>query len=167
MVGDSGYGFGVDIWAVGCVLGEMINGGQSLFKCVRDDLKEEFVSQLLQIEVWENDQTDGWWDEVKNDLANEKWCHSCNQESKAYVSKNSIHPRANDEICPHRHLISVLGEFIDHGKPGFVPLAQRLAGSGASEIEIDLLKKLLTFSPSKRIFAKNALQHPFFDKPQL
>ena len=88
-------------------------------------------------------------------------------ESKFCQAQGATHPRANDEICPHRRLISVLGEFIAHGKPGFVSLDQRLAGSGASEMEIDLLKKLLTFSPSKRIFAKNALKHPFFDKPQL
>lgn len=53
-----------------------------------------------------------------------------------------------------------LRDYTDHGKHPKQDL--RMLFSAASAEAIDLLQKLLTFDPRKRITARDALHHPWF-----
>jgi len=65
----------------------------------------------------------------------------------------------NEEIWPG------VSQFPDYKTtfPQWNPVPLKTAVDGLDELGLDLLSKMLTYEPSKRISARDALRHPFFD----
>lgn len=139
------YSFEVDIWAVGCLLGELTLG-EPLFN------GESEIEQLLKIfkltgtpeeEVMKIIQKGN--DNAEINLPDWKRVYFGN----IFKEENSSEKREIINAYVPQREASLIKLFEMKGRIGF---------NG-----IDLLWKLLNLNPHERISAETALQHPFFD----
>jgi len=66
---------------------------------------------------------------------------------------------------PNEEMWPGVSQFADYKTtfPQWSPVPLKTAVEGLDELGLDLLSKMLTYEPSKRISARDALRHPFFD----
>ncbi len=116
LYGSRSYGFGVDVWACGCVCAELLNGGSPLFPGSND------IDQLYRVLSLRGSPTEGNWPSHARQLP-------------------------------------------DFGKIAFPPMEavplERLLHPETPKEAVDLLEKMLTLDPGRRISASEALRHPF------
>jgi len=66
---------------------------------------------------------------------------------------------------PNEEMWPGVSQFADYKTtfPQWSPVPLKTVVEGLDELGLDLLSKMLTYEPSKRISARDALRHPFFD----
>ena len=144
LLGASSYSFAVDMWATGCILGEMIHG-RPIFPG---------TSTIDQLEK----------------IARVCGCPSQQECDAISPFANSIRSQLHSGETPHSGARNVRGTD-DPSAEADRPSAeadrnhfrrfQQHFPSSASEDGIDLLVHLLHFMPKKRLTADEALDHPY------
>merc|ERR1719419_1229355 len=114
MLNAKGYTKALDIWSVGCILGEMINN-KPMFP------GKHYLDQICRIQ------------EVLGSPTQEDLASILNDKARCYLASLPFKPKVPfNRIYPH-----------------------------ADVHALDLLEKMLTFNPHKRITVVEALQHPY------
>ena len=117
LLGDTKYGFGIDVWSIGCVFSELLTG-IPLF----DGMKEE--EQIDKIFRKCGTPTEETWPGV------------------THLSKWKI-------MCPKVNYPNILREYYKNNDK-------------VDDVAFDLLNKMLSLDPKKRITVSEALKHPYF-----
>jgi len=155
LLGSSVYGYGVDMWAMGCILGEMLHG-KPIFPGTSTINQLEKITQLTGCPCREDVQ--------KLSPFASSMLYDDSRGGGNYLTPHSGFPYTRDAL--------------DEGRGGEAPPADPIAAgrqqsddaakqrfrkdySHASDEAIDLLIHLLHFDPNKRIDAKQALEHPY------
>lgn len=119
LLGDTKYGFGIDVWSIGCVFSELLTG-YPLF----DGMKEE--EQIEKIFKKCGTPTEENWNGVTS------------------LSKWKF-------MCPKTYYPNVLREHFKNNPK-------------VDDVAFDLLNKMLSLDPKKRITVAEALKHPYFSE---
>ncbi|KAM7176138.1 mitogen-activated protein kinase 15 isoform 1-T1 [Macrochelys suwanniensis] len=128
------YTKGVDMWSIGCILGEMLLG-KPLFPGTSTVNQIEQILSVIPAPSQEGTQKTEWWnvgDSMENKILDILAIHSDYRAS--VINRISSRQRVTiEEILP----------------------------SSTPPHALDLLKSLLVFNPDKRLTAEEALQHPY------
>lgn len=137
----------IDMWSVGCVLYEVFTG-QILFN---GDDNNEMLRLML---------------EVKGELKRKvvfrgKFANKHFDETGAFLAK-SVDPLTNEELRRRIVVVSPTRSLLD-----MLLNSSSLSQSDKERLPVfaDLLHKMLTLDPIKRISPEEALQHPFLSTP--
>lgn len=135
----AGWSFPCDLWSIGCVLVELITG-ETLFQTHEDMEHLAMMQQLL-----------GPFPEslVRRSDSNSKRHFRHNYELNWPDGASS-----RKSIRAVRRLLKLQKWIEEVGDKSIRPHLEDF---------VDLISKLLWYEPEKRISAKNALKHPFFD----
>ena len=115
------YDAGVDIWAAGCVIAELVHKEHEyLFDSTS---KRSHVKEIIEIIGYSDSDID----------------EALPEQGRRYLRQLNVSKSSDNRVG------ELLGPDVD-------PLA------------LDLITKMLRFSPKKRLSAKRALQHPWFDE---
>jgi len=117
LLGSDKYSTPVDIWSIGCIFAELVNG-TALFPA------DSEIDMLFKIFQTLGTPTEESWPGVSS--------------MKNFASFNNKFPKWRGN-----HLAAICSRLDDSG--------------------VDLLCRMLEYQPNKRISAKEALNHPFFD----
>jgi len=142
LLGSEKYGFAVDMWAVGCILGEMLIG-KPMFPGTSTMNQIEKITELVGCPARER---------VKS--------ISRFSETMLYVSSQQKYPppHSGRPFTPDDAYLTE--EQAARDDRAAIDRFKRIFDS-ASDDAIDLLIHLLHFDPNKRITAQQALQHPY------
>ena len=161
LLGECNYGPEVDIWSVGCIFMEMLEG-KMIFHA-NDELSH--LEQLYEI-LGIPDPDDASLQEY---LAKLPWAHLvCPSGSTDYNKdndNNNNNNNNNDKNDKNNNESKVMGLDDNDNKPSKKGSIGNLCKDGKVCSEgLDLLKGMLHFDPRKRITASDALKHPYFNK---
>lgn len=129
----AGWSFGIDIWAVGCIIVELLTGRQ-LFQLAHDDVHLAMMERVLG--------------PVPSDLI-QKGFAKANQYNRGLIVRDS---RGNVKLAPCR----------PEGNAQIRGLS-RLEALVQDHTLLHLVKRMMCFDPDRRITARDALLHPFFE----
>ena len=117
------YDEGIDMWAVGCVFGELMSR-QPMFPAKNHLQLVEFIQQFI------------------GKLSEEDLAFYTEQASRDYIQKIEAQLGFKEQVPPH--------------------IAWKKRFPDASDQAIDLLSKLLSFNPKRRLTVQQAIQHEYF-----
>jgi len=146
LLGSGTYGFAVDMWAVGCILGEMLVG-KPIFPGTSTLNQLEKITNLVGCPTKERVSSFSPFAETM--LYGES---SSRREDRPYPLPHSGRPFGPDPYLTEDEADRHDRESINRFKRTF---------DNASDEAIDLMIHLLHFDPNKRITAQQALQHPY------
>jgi serine/threonine protein kinase len=139
LLGSTTYSTSIDMWSIGCIMGELYLCGQPLFpgKDSSDQLRRIF--------------------RIMGSPNREEWFYLLQKHSN-HPDNPTIH--YSDEGCTKQSTISPpdwVHSIPHYPRPDIKSLLPMMSPDA-----IDLLKRLLEYRPSHRITAQEALVHPFF-----
>ena len=129
----AGWSFGIDIWAVGCIMVELITGRQ-LFELAHDDAHLAMMERALG--------------PIPASLLHKGYSKQ-NQYNSSLMVRDM---RGQIRLAPCRH------EGVAQASR-----VSRIEALVEDEQLLDLIKRMLTYDPDQRITARDALLHPFFE----
>ncbi|KAF8976564.1 Dual specificity protein kinase clk3 [Entomortierella lignicola] len=134
-----GWSFPCDIWSIGCILVEFLTG-EALFQ-THDNLEHLAMMQAVLGPI------------------PDKLIRSCHKSSQKYFVHGRLDYPNDDTKRNSRKYVKALKPLKDY----VAPTANRAENLSFAGDLRDLLGRLLTYDPEKRITAREALKHPYFN----
>ncbi|ORZ10989.1 kinase-like domain-containing protein [Lobosporangium transversale] len=133
-----GWSFPCDIWSIGCILVEFLTG-EALFQ-THDNLEHLAMMEAVLGPI------------------PDKLVRSCNKSATKYFVHGRLDYPNDETKRTSRKYVKALKPLKDY----VVPVTNRVENLSFAGDLRDLLSKLLTYDPEKRITAAQALRHPYF-----
>ena len=165
LLGSTAYSFGVDMWSVGCILGEMLSGkpvfpGSSTI---------DQLQKVMELTGYPTDQARPHprtccrqalqWRLSPLLLPPGRYTSARALPSSTFTS-SSCRPAAQEVASMRSPFAATMLESLPTMPPAAADRWQRRF-PGASADAIDLMKALLAFDPAQRPSAEQALAHPY------
>uniref|UniRef100_A0A0D9R991 mitogen-activated protein kinase n=1 Tax=Chlorocebus sabaeus TaxID=60711 RepID=A0A0D9R991_CHLSB len=161
------YTLGVDMWSLGCILGEMLRG-RPLFPGTSTLHQLELILATIpppSKEGWVAHPGDGVFEPCQT--AETLWRGCAPWGWKRYPEPDTLAPDTLSHpslpgLPGSHHLLLPQTSWLS--AQAAVPLCCTAWGPDTSPEALDLLRRLLVFTPDKRLSATQALQHPYVQR---
>jgi cyclin-dependent kinase len=160
LLGSRKYSTPVDIWSVGCIFAEMING-KPLFTGTSEATQIETIFKQMGPPELPSSSSSGGGEAKAGGASSSQYPPNPNAHSNYDFSAL---PEWRDDFPPYR--VSLPAEA--NGNPLYVlihqkPPEQCVEPQSKPWVVLDLLSQLLTYDPMARISAQDARKHPYFE----